>query len=169
MKRGTELGIAPIKTEARRGNDDLKKLHFKLNELMYHYAKRYISPMVAEKISENLIKIGVEFKEFTGTEAAKKAAELQEKIRPVIINLRNYIAAFRWSQEDLPQIQASINYFVRETVKLKKAGMLEEKSLEVLKDIKEIWKGMVEPSGLEKQLNLKSFNDFKDELLEGII
>lgn len=57
MKLGRELGIAPIKSEFKEGNEELKVLHYNINDVLYRYSIRYIprslAPILIAKLESN--------------------------------------------------------------------------------------------------------------------
>lgn len=120
MKKGTELGVKPLKCENKEGTDKLKAVHFKINDILYNNAGKWIDPTLAETLYTDLCALGVELDELDVPERARaKKKELLSKLRPICVTLKDYRKQ-PLTANDLPQMQATLNYFIHVYIEAKK-------------------------------------------------
>lgn len=164
--QGQNLGIECIKTENKQGNDNIKRLHYDINDVLYQYNKAYIAPSIAERIIKQLTEYGKELKgvEVQGNEALK-VNEILDALRQIISSLKLYVKQFEWTSSDKEIVQKVINYCVYNFVEAKKGDMCDSQILKLLKKQKEVTEDYIIPSGF-KGLNTQSFTDMNEELFK---
>lgn len=165
LVQGHNLGIEPIRTENKQGNEDIKRLHYEINDVLYQYNKAYIAPHTAKRIIAKLTELGKKLKQVNvdGAEALK-ANEILQTLRVIITNIKMFMNEFRWDESDKEIIQKILNYFVYMYVEDKKKGMMDSQILKHLKKQQEIMVDFVVPSGY-KTLNTTQFSNANNELL----
>lgn len=140
MKKGTELGIRPIKCENKSGTDKLKAIHFRINEILYNNAGKWIDPTLANAIYTDLCALGVELDELDVPETARpKKKELLGKLRPICVTLKDY-RKLPLTPNDLPQMQAALNFFIHLFIEAKKNDNIKpEEVLAMLVESRRLW------------------------------
>lgn len=169
MVQGSSLGLECIKTENKEGNEEIKTLHYKINDILYKHNKQYISDVTARRISKELTQLGVELKNCTvkGKEELKQK-EILQALRTIVKNLNGYADDFSWDDVDLAPIQSTVNYCVAQYVKMKKESELGEvQILRLLNRQKEVIEDFLKPSDeVLKDLNIIQFKKMNEELLK---
>lgn len=170
MKRGSEIGIATISTINREGTDDLKDLHYAINDLLYFYNKKYISRKDAEHILSCLQEHGTALSELKVPAKAKdKKEELLNAVRNIWKSVNSYYKSFKWSDSDISQIQATINYQVKQLVDAKSDGRLIKLPIKYLDENKMIYDNMVIDSGYADKLKLDTFKEFNEQIINVVV
>lgn len=91
MKVGKEIGLLPIRLENKIGCEELRKIHFKINDLLYDHCTRLISYDCASILSDAFCEIGIELKALeVPNKAEPKKNELLAKLREKVLLLRKY-------------------------------------------------------------------------------
>lgn len=171
MVQGYSLGIECIKTEHKEGNEQIKTLHYKINDILYKYNKQYISNITAKRLINGLTGLGKELKGVDTTDKIDlKKQEILKALRTVVKNLQGYVEDFSWDEVDRTPIQSIVNYCVAQYVKMKKEGQLTDDSiLKLLNRQKEIINDFILPaSDTLKNLNMEAFRKMNDELLNAL-
>lgn len=163
MKRLTDLNIGIIKAKNKEGNDKIKEIHYRLNELIYDYNFKYVTTTIQSKLYEEFIKAGMELKEIDNPKAKPKAEEIQAILRTYCKTLKTYM-----SDNDKSQIQAAINYFVREYINDKDniKGNI-DKAVEYLYKAKRTAEDYLDPNNV-MGLNLTKFDEAIKEILREV-
>lgn len=132
MLRGEEIGIKPIKCENKVGNDCLKDYLYKLNDLFFPMAKRYISSKAKTRLMTALKDVCVQLSttEFPNACIPKKN-EILNKCRVMYKNLSEYE-----SDDNESQMCAVIKY--KTSMYLKNKPEEDEDILKVMRENKEI-------------------------------
>lgn len=132
MLRGEEIGIKPIKCENKVGNDCLKDYLYKLNDLFFPMAKRYISSKAKTRLMTALKDVCVQLSttEFPNACIPKKN-EILNKCRVMYKNLSEYE-----SDNNESQMCAVIKY--KTSMYLKNKPEEDEDILKVMRENKEI-------------------------------
>lgn len=168
MLQGFNLGLEPVKTENKEGNDEIKSLHYKINDILYQYNKCYISDVTAKRLVKELTKLGIALKAVDCKPKEElKQKEILQALRTVVRNLNGYIDKFSWDEIDRTPIQSTVNYCVSQYVKLKNEDKLcDSQILKLLKRQREIVEDFILPaSDTLKNLNMQSFRKMNEELL----
>lgn len=163
MKKGFELNLTVIKCVNKTGTDKLKELHRRANSVLYPNTYRYIDPKLANAMFDELCAIGKELNELVVPEAAKaKKMELIQELRTRCTSLKDY-RKLSLSIDDVPQMQATLNFFVHQYIDLKKADKLTtEQVLPMLVESRRLWDAFC---AYEQHLNTASFISVNGELV----
>lgn len=163
MKRGVDLNIRIIKTTAKEGTAKIQSLHYKINDILYKYSKRYIAPMTAKRLFYELGALGKELKELEVTDRTKpKKEELLTCLRSICSNLKEYSKNYEWKESDENEVIATINFKVSEYIRNKESLDI----VEMLKDNKQIWNEMYLQNPYRIHIKTNKFIDMQNELLE---
>lgn len=132
MLRGEEIGIKPIKCENKVGNDCLKDYLYKLNDLFFPMAKRYISSKAKTRLMAALKDVCVQLSTTELPNACMpKKNEILNKCRVMYKNLSEYE-----SDDNESQMCAVIKY--KTSMYLKNKPEEDEDILKVMRENKEI-------------------------------
>ena len=163
MKRGVDLNIRVIKTTAKEGTTKIQSLHYKINDILYKYSKRYISPMTAKRLFYELGALGKELKELELTDRTKpKREELLTCLRSICSSLKEYYKTYEWKESDENEVSATINFKVSEYLRNKESLDI----VEMLTDNKQIWNEMYLQNPFRIHIKTNKFIDMQNELLE---
>lgn len=171
-----ELGLKPIQTENKQGNDKIRDIHFKINELLYFYSKKYADNITAQEIIDKLTVYAKELKELPEN---KKKDEILTQLRTIVKSLINFKNNFKW--EKLPStidaIQRTLNYAVKNWVDFKEHNLSligiskgkEQEAVKLMVENNRIYSNILKPF-LEKypykteELKLKSFITLNNDI-----
>ena len=167
MVRGEELGLAPIKCQNKEGTEELKKIHYDINDIFYMYKKKYISAFAGRKLYTELVTIG---KSLAGlvvpAKAQAKKDELLTKLRATVLTLKHYANDYKWQSGDEKQIQATINWEMKRLLDAKKDHELWNNPIQYLEEIKEIRELYIIP--FPGKVLYGYLEEFNNEILEMI-
>lgn len=165
MKRGKDLGIETIKTVAKEGTQQLKDLHCTVNDVMYKYSWKYISPKMSERIYNQLAELGKELNNLSVPDKAKaKKEEILNAIRTVLRNLKAYGNGYRWMQTDADEVQKSLGFLLSDYLNHK--GDEDFDAVKALAVNKEIWDDMYMACPYQDRIKTDKFKSMQSELLE---
>lgn len=163
MKTGKELGVEPIKCEAKEGTDKLKALHFQINDILYKNKGKYIDQKLAYSMYTDLCALGVQLDELEVPERARaKKKELLSKLRPICTNLKEY-RKLPMTMEDVPQMQKALGFFVHCYIDAKENDNIKpEEVLALLVESRRLWDAFC---AYEQYLKTDTFIKINGELL----
>lgn len=166
MKRGIDLGLTVIKCQNKTGSDNLKDVHHRVNAVLYNNTYRYIDQKLANKIYDDLCELGKELSGLKVPETARaKKEELLSELRKRCSTLKNYKKITN-TVEDLPQMQAAINWVVHLCIDAKEKNELTpEKVLELLKETKRVYEAF---KPFEEHLKTDTLVKLNGELVNNI-
>jgi hypothetical protein len=165
IKKLSEMGIAPIKCENKIGNDKLKELHYKVNQTIFFYSKKFINKAIKAKLMDIWSTVGLEIKNLDVPQSAKaKKEEILQKLRERFTLLLQY-------KTDL--IEEKLNYGAMQTMKYQVSTYLYKKdhnTLQTPEQIIELLNEFKTVASDWKEINKskwpQSFIKAKDELLQ---
>ena len=140
LRKGTEIGIKPIKCEAKEGTDKLKDLHYRINDILYKNAGKYIDTKLANALYSDLCALGVELDELEVPERAReKKKELLGKLRTVCMSLKDY-RKVPMTAEDVPLMQKALNFFIHLYIEAKQNDNIKpQEVLDLLVESRRLW------------------------------
>lgn len=140
MKKGTEIGIRPIKCENKEGSDKLRDVHMRINAILYINAGKYIDPKLANTMYKDLCAIGVELDELEVPERAReKKKELLGKLRTVCMALKDYRKQ-PMTADDVPLMQKALGFFIHNYIEAKqKDDITPQQVLDLLVESRRLW------------------------------
>lgn len=163
MKRGNDLNIKVIKTTAKEGTAKIQTLHYKINDILYKYSKRYISPMTAKRLYNELGILGKELRDLELSDRTKpKREEILTCLRSICLSLKEYFKNYEWKESDENEVSATINFKVSEYIRNKESLDI----VEMLKDNKQIWNEMYLQNPYRIHIKTNKFIDMQNELLD---
>lgn len=163
MRKGEELGIESIKTQSKEGNHKLQALHYRINDILYDYKMRYISPHTAIRVANDLTTLGVEVKEVdVNTKAVAKKEEILSKLRTIVQSLKQYAKSYVWQQSDSSQVEATLKYQISKYIRTKENLDVEK----MLCENKQIWEELYLQCPYRGRIQTKKFVDMQYELLD---
>ncbi len=138
MLKGTELGLEIIKTQTKQGCEALKALHHEINSYLYDLKFKYIDQALALDRYLKLCDCGKRLSELKVPDSAKdKKAEIMSELRKRCLVLKQYKEIVN-TAEDVPQMQATINFFIHTWIEQKKKELTPEIVMGYLKESKRI-------------------------------
>lgn len=166
LKQGKQLGLTPIKAENKEGTDKLKDLHYRINDILYVNAGRYIDQALAQSLYKDLCGLGVELDALEVPERARaKKTEILGKLRTICTNLKSYRKDTQ-TLEDVPLMQKAINWTVHVCIDAKEKGDLgPERALELLKETKRVYEAF---KPFEEHLKTDTLVKLNGELVNNI-
>ena len=166
IKQGKQLGLTPIKAENKEGTDKLKELHYRINDILYANAGKYIDQALAHSLYKDLCGLGVELDALQVPDRAKpKKTEILSKLRTVCTNLKDYRKNTQ-TIEDAPLMQKAVNWTVHLCIEARDKGELtSDKVLELLKETKRVYEAF---KPFEEHLKLETLIKFNSELINNI-
>lgn len=168
MKKGEELGIKPISTVSKDGTQKLKELHCAVNDVMYLYSRKYISPKMAEKIFDRLVDKGKELNDLdVPDKAKKKKEEILEAMRSAVKELKSYIKDYKWVESDADEVQRTLKFLL--STYLKSKGGEDFDAVRTMTINKEIWDDMYMECPYKDGIKVKPFQKMQDELLRSVV
>lgn len=165
--QGKDIGLSPIKTNSKEGNEKIKDLHYKINEVLYNNNRSYITPAWGKQVEDKLLKLGGELGELEcdGKTIAKKE-EILGQLRKIVISLRKYMREFKFEDGDKDILQKVVNYSVRNYIVEKEKGELDNGTIiSMLSNQMDILDYYLRPYP-DKDINIKSFKSMNHELLD---
>ena len=164
LKKGFEIGLTPIKTQSKEGTQQLKELHYKVNDVLFGLSGKLLFKKDAELAFTKLCGYGKELNALVVPEkAAAKKSELIAALRKVCTVLRKYIGEVCVTEEDIPTIQKSINWAIHKYIQAKEEDKLDTMTVVgMLAGNKELWQN-IEP--FLDNLRLSNFQKMQRELL----
>lgn len=164
--KGEQLGVTPFRYSNHSTTKELDKVIYDINDEMYYFKGKYISPKAQQRLIDKLTAWG---KELNGmslqTEQNKRKEEALKQLREVY----KKVYAYRPDDypENVPQIQAMLKYSVGQYLRNKDKMTLED-NLKMMKDNKKLWFYNVEPlfaiKSVTPTLYTKSFVEMQKEL-----
>lgn len=168
MKRGEELGIKPISTVSKEGTSKLKVVHCAVNDVMYVYSRKYVSPKMAEKIFARLVDLGKEVNDLeVPDKAKKKKEEILDAMRSSVKKLKSYVKAYQWVESDDDEVQRTLNFLLSTYLKSKDREDFD--AIRTMTINKEIWDDMYMECPYKEGIKVKSFQKMQDELLRSVV
>lgn len=166
MKKGNELGLTIIKCQNKTGTDNLKDLHRRINAILYVNMYRYIDQQLACDIYTELCGIGKDLSDLKVPESARaKKEELLGELRKRCTVLKDY-KKIPNTVDDVPQMQAVINYTVHICVEAKNNNNITpEEVLGLIKETKRVYNAF---SPFEEHLKIETLVKFNGELIRYI-
>jgi hypothetical protein len=167
LKYGNEVGLSPIAhIETKSLPDKAIRRFYKINQILYDNAKRYISPKMGERLLVELQASSLEFKEI---EVDVLCQDLKEQILGILRKkykqLKEYVKTFRWSKEDKECIAKTIKYQLSSYLKDKDSVDIEK----TLQRNREVWEELYLPYPYHDSIDVKQFKRMQTELLERLI
>lgn len=167
LKYGNEVGVSPIAhIETKSLPDKANRRFYKINQILYDNAKRYISPKMGERLLVELQASCLEFKEI---EVDVLCQELKEQILGILRKkykqLNEYVKSFRWSKEDKVCIAKTIKYQLSSYLKDKDSVDIEK----TLRRNREVWEELYLSYPYHDNIDVKQFKRMQAELLERLI
>lgn len=170
MLKLIEIVGKPITCSNREGTEKIKDIHYKINDIIFHWNYRYISPEDARQIYAELCEYGKALKDLETPDKAKpKQNEILTKLRGICQNLKVYAETYvLGTSEDLNHVNATTRFLLSEYLKARNNNELTpQKILELLEDHKRIRTNMIEP--LSKKYNMsfnQAFTNLPEELID---
>lgn len=163
LKQGIEIGVNPIKCEAKEGTDKLKEYHHQINDILYKNRYKYIDQKLAITMYTALCDLGVKIDELEVPERARaKKKELITKLRTVCLALRDYKKEHQ-TVEDVALMQKALGWFVHTYIDAKKNDNIKpEEVLDMLVESRRLWDAF---SPFEQYLRTDHFIKANGELL----
>ena len=166
LKKGFEIGLTPIKTQSKDGTQQLKELHYKVNDTLYKWSGRFLFQADAEQVFTELCNAGKELNALVVPDKKKKKkTEIVNALRKVCTSLRGYCKEEQTS-EDLELMQKALNYFLHKAIEAKSEGLTVEKTVSLLQEQKELWQNIKK---FLDNLKLSNFLKMNRELLDYLI
>lgn len=138
MNKGIELGLEIIKTQSKQGCESLKVLHHEINDLLFDLKYKYIDQSLANDRYLKLCDCGKRLSELKVPDSAKdKKTEVMTELRKRCIALKHY-KDIPNTVDDVPQMQATINFFIHTWIEQKKKELTPEIVMDYLKESKRI-------------------------------
>lgn len=157
MKLGREIGLAPIKSEFKEGNEELKVLHYNINDILYRYSIKYIpqslAPNLIAKLESN----------FYALEKMKsnKAKDIFNQLRFITKNLRNYYENYQVSDKDVEQALKTAKFqlstYLKKNLNTTPSGQI----LQLLEQNRGVYQYYLKPLSID----YKPFSKMQSELL----
>jgi len=163
-KRGEEIGVQFIKTEAKTGCDSIKELHYKANDVIVRYQKQTLSKEAAERLLNSLIEIG---KELKAANCPKSATDKKDEILTQLRNMCNSLKTYIASEPDTDvqkHIQVLKYRVARSLHNLENQLNSTEEIIKMLEHNKEAYDDYYNEEVGEKY-NIKALQDINKELL----
>lgn len=163
LKLGKELGLKPVRTQSKEGTQQLKELHYKINDTLYKWSGRFLFQVDAEQVFAELCEYGKELNALVVPEkASAKKTEIVNVLRKVCTELRGYCREEQTS-EDLELMQKAINFWLHSFIEEKQKGAIPtEKIIELLTECSRLW---CRTERWRDELNLGNFTKANAELL----
>lgn len=121
--KGNEILVQPVKFENHRSNDELDKIIYKVQDLLYFYATKEI---VYTAKSDILLRLERYAKEVKAVECDEKVQprkdELLTNMRKIFKSVRNY-EVHPYKKEDVETVQKLIQYLIAKSIKAKTGDM----------------------------------------------
>lgn len=140
MKRGSEIGITPIKgINVRNSCKEIEEILYDINDKLYFFSTLYISNKVKNYILEEIEKAGNKLKNLSlplASKSIEKKKEIINKLRESYVKIREY-NDYDSIKDNMSKEEKMSAYFVARFIKDKNEGLLTvEKRLKWIKDIK---------------------------------
>lgn len=167
MKYGKEIGIEAITPKTKQGDENIKRILYDVNQILYDNNKRYISPLIASNILNQLKEYGMELKDLPVCKSCEaKKAEILSELRRIYNSINKYRKDFTWDDESVQQVNTTMKYQLSMYIKERGSSTFDE--LSFLKRNKEIWETMYLPCINHESINTKKFEEMQQELLDRI-
>lgn len=166
-KRGEEIGVQFIKTEAKTGCDSIKELHYKANDVIVRYQKQTLSKAAAERLLNSLIEIGKELKAANCPKSATdKKDEILTQLRTMCNSLKQYVSSN--PDTDVQKHIQVLKYRVARCLNNIENNIdSTEELIKMLQDNKETYEDYYNEEVGEKY-NIKAYIDLQNQLLSKI-
>lgn len=139
MKKGEELNLTIIKCTNKTGCESLKALHREINDCLYDLRFKYIDQQLAIERYVRLCDCGKRLSELQVPEAAKaKKSEILGELRKRCLTLKEY-KQYSNNFEEVPQMQATINFFLHTWIEQKSKELSPEIVISYLRESKRIY------------------------------
>lgn len=161
---GKDLGLNPIKCTNKEGTDQLKSLHYQVNDILFTLNGKLVFKSTATKAFNSLTELGKTIKELPVPDKANaKKEEILGKLREVCLKLRNYITTYKEEESDVPAMQKSVNFWLHRYIDEKsKNGLTLSVIVSLLQDQKELWENVYH---WRDQLKLDNFRKANTEIM----
>lgn len=161
MKTGNEIWGDFIKTNDNNTNERIKKLQYKMNQILYDNNKRYISPLSAKRILKLLVELGVSLKDLNvDNKYQRKKEAILSELRRICNSLIVYKKNYTWEEDDYIKVNNTLRYQVKQYIGEKDSFDI----FKYLKRNKEIWEEMYEPFPHKDKIITKHFVEMQEEL-----
>lgn len=163
LSKLSDLGIGIIQCKQSGKNDEIIKLQYKANDILFKYSNTYISPVELKNDIDTLINIGIELKNVNVSDTSPKETILRQ-IRDIVTKMRKYIQQYIYDENDAVIVQKMINYTVTHYLKNKKEDTLTvKKIIKYLDDWKRLHTQFIIPYNIK--VKTTTFNTMRDELI----
>lgn len=161
MQTFKELGISIIKCENKQGNDKIKEIHYRINELLFKYQMRYAMWGLASFLEKKLTEFGIELAAVETTEAARaKKNEILTILRKYVRVLKQYTDVNGIDATEENKAATAIQKYSVSNYLKNKETLSTEQIITILEDNKELYDNAI------KNYIIPSFKKMNDELIE---
>ena len=167
MKKGNELGIAPLTIKLKGLPNKAINHIYAINDILYNNSKRYISPAMAKRIYNIICAEASALKETIVPTSDTIKMKVLEELRALCKNLISYSREYKWTEIDAAEVKSTINYQVSMYLKER-----EDEGFNVLAFLtrnKEVWEEMYLPCPSHDQIDVRAFLKMQKELLERLV
>lgn len=169
MVKGLEIMGKPISCTNREGSDKIKDIHYQINDIIFQWGYKYMTPIDAHFVYNQLCELGKQLKDLEVPDRAQaKKDEILIKLRGICTNLKTYHDTYRLgSQEDVQQAMSTTKYLVSTYLKDRQnKALTPQRIVELLEEHKRIRTNMLQP--LSQLYNVSyntSFTNMPEELI----
>ena len=159
--------FASIKCEAKVGTEELKELHYQINDIIYSYNMQFAFPRNIEQAISQLTEVFVKIKDLEVKDAAMdKKNEILTKGRAIVQSLKTYLNNFKYDDSCITSIESMCKFQLSKYLKAKDHLTIET-GMELLREnvaLSDIAKDITD--NLNTQPNIKAFLKMQGEIIE---
>lgn len=170
--KGNEIGIKPIKFDNHQSNKELDELIFRLNDILYFWSQKYISPRAKDRILKKLTEVGIALNGLTGLENTypkKRRDEAVEKMRIIFKSVNAYTPdGYIENRENVVKMMKySLATYLKDKDKLDDAAIIKK-----LRENKILYHTIIFPyiqaSTAHNAINASAFCNMQSELVDAL-
>ena len=159
--------FASIKCEAKVGTEELKVLHYQINDIIYSYNMQFAFPRNIEQAISQLTEVFVKIKDLEVKDAAMdKKNEILTKGRAIVQSLKTYLNNFKYDDSCISSIESMCKFQLSNYLKNKDnltiATGVEMLNVNVM--LRDIATDVAD--NINKQPNIKAFIRMQGEIIE---
>lgn len=141
--KGNEILVKPVKFENHRSNDELDKIIYEFQDLLYFYATKEIVVYAKCDILDSIEKMANRVKDIECDDKVQpRKDELLTAMRKIYKSVRNY-GVHPYKKEDVEIVQKLIQYLIAKSIKAK-AGTMDD-IVKQMEENKKAYKVYIKP------------------------
>lgn len=154
-----EIIVKPIKTQNKKGDDELRELHFKINRYIFRRAKM---PMTERAVNKVMSDLKIFVRELENLNCSKIGNEKRNEMLGIMKEYIADLAMYEVKDFDISDVERAVRYRLSEWIKGK------ERNADELLDMMKMNKWVHDAYVVDNSIENRQFNDMQKEISDKI-